>query len=99
MEPHQMHAAPGAAPAKSAMSRILAAMSVVTMAMTVPQVWLIWVRHEASGVSLVSWSAYLASALLWFWHGLRLRDRNIYLACIGWIVLDAGVITGVLVYS
>lgn len=99
MEPHPMHDPPGDVPAHSATSRLLAAMSLVTMAMTVPQVWLIWVRHDASGVSLLSWSAYLVSALLWFWHGLRRRDRNIWLACVGWIVLDAGVIAGVVTYS
>ena len=67
--------------------------------MTVPQVWTIWIGHQASGVSVVSWSAYLLSALLWFWYGLQQRDRNIYLPCVGWVVLDAAVIAGALVHG
>jgi hypothetical protein len=67
--------------------------------MTVPQVWIIWVGHQASGVSLLSWGAYLLSAALWFWYGLRKGDRNIYLACLGWVGLDVAVIAGTLVYG
>jgi hypothetical protein len=37
--------------------------------------------------------------LLWFWHGVRQRDRNIYLPCIGWIAADSAVISGALVYG
>ena len=59
----------------------------------------IWIVHQAEGVSALSWSAYLVSALLWFWHGVRKRDRNIYLPCIGWIVADGAVIAGALVYG
>lgn len=80
-------------------TRVLGAMSVFTMLMTVPQVLTIWVGHQAAGVSLLSWSAYLLSALLWFWYGIQKRDKNIYLACIGWIVLDAAVISGTVVYG
>jgi uncharacterized protein with PQ loop repeat len=79
--------------------RLLGGMSAFTLLMTVPQVWTIWVGHEAAGVSILSWGAYLTSALLWFWYGLQKKDRNIYLPCIGWIGLDAGVIAGALLYS
>jgi uncharacterized protein with PQ loop repeat len=99
MDPHQMpHEAKGVAP-KNLMHRALGAMSIVTMLMTVPQVFQIWVGHQAVGVSVLSWGAYLASALLWLAHGLQLRDRNIYLPCIGWIGLDAAVVVGALIYG
>ncbi len=60
------------------LSRVLGGMSVFTMLMTVPQVLTIWVGHQAAGVSVVSWSAYLFSAILWFWYGLQKRDKNIF---------------------
>ena len=86
-------------PATAALPRVLGAMSVFTLLMTIPQVLTIWVGRQAGGVSVVSWSAYLLSAVLWLWYGLQKRDRNIYLPCIGWIVLDAAVIVGALVYA
>lgn len=79
--------------------RMLGSMSVFTMLMTIPQVMTIWVGQQAAGVSIVSWSAYLASAILWLWFGIQKRDKNIYLPCVGWIVLDIGVIAGVIVYG
>jgi uncharacterized protein with PQ loop repeat len=79
--------------------RLLGSASIFTLVMTIPQVLNIWVGRRAAGVSVVSWSAYLVSALLWLWHRIRQRDRNIYLPCIGWIVLDSAVILGVIIYG
>ena len=42
---------------------------------------------------------YLVSAVLWLWYGLGKRDKNIYLPCIGRIMLDSAVIVGALVYG
>lgn len=81
------------------MTRLLAGMSIFTMLMTVPQVLTIWAGHQAAGVSVWTWGAYLVSAFLWFWHGIQKRDKNIYLACIGWIVLDVAVIVGAVIYG
>lgn len=83
----------------TAFNRVLGGMSVFTMLMTVPQVLTIWVGHQAAGVSVVSWTAYLLSAVLWFWYGFSKRDKNIYLPCVGWIGLDAAVIAGALLYA
>jgi uncharacterized protein with PQ loop repeat len=79
--------------------RLLGSMSIFTLAMTVPQVWTIWIGHQASGVSILSWSAYLLSALLWFWFGLQQGDKNVYLPCVGWVILDGAVIAGALLYG
>ena len=73
----------------SGLEKVLRGLSVFTMLMTVPQVLTIWVGRDAGGVSLVSWLSYLLAACLWFVYGLQKRDKTIYLACIGWVVLDA----------
>jgi uncharacterized protein with PQ loop repeat len=78
------------------MNRLMGSLSIFTMLMTIPQVMTIWVGHRANGVSLLSWGAYLISAVLWFWYGLQKRDRNIYWPCVGWMLLDAAVIVGAL---
>jgi uncharacterized protein with PQ loop repeat len=88
--------APGTPP-PSGLEKFLRVLSVVTMLMTVPQVLAVWVGRDAGGVSLLSWGAYLFSACLWFVYGLRKHDKTIYLACIGWIVLDAAIVIGVIV--
>jgi len=55
--------------------------------------------RQAAGVSLLSWSAYFISALVWFWYGVQKHDRNIYLPCIGWLLLDGAVIAGTVIYG
>jgi uncharacterized protein with PQ loop repeat len=82
----------------SGLEKVLQGLSVFTMLMTVPQVLTIWLGRDAGGVSLVSWVSYLAAACLWFVYGIQKRDKTIYLACIGWVVLDAAVVVGILIH-
>ena len=92
------HHDPGTSPSPL-LRRVLGGMSIFTLVMSIPQILAIWVHRQAAGVSVVSWAAYLLSALLWFWYGLQQRDRNIYLPCLGWIALDIAVVAGALVYG
>lgn len=83
----------------SGLESALRLLSVLTMLMTVPQALTIWVGGNAAGVSLVSWASYLLAACLWFVYGIQKRDKTIYLACVGWVILDAAVVTGIIVYG
>lgn len=84
-------------PPPTAFEHLLRILSVVTMAMTVPQVVAVWTKPDVGGVSLVSWLAYLVAAVAWLVYGIQKRDRTIYLACIGWIALDAAIVAGLIV--
>ena len=86
-------------PADKKLRTLMGGISVFTMVMTVPQVLTIWIGQHAAGVSLLTWSTYLLSAMIWFWFGIRRRDMNIYLPCVGWMILDSTVIAGVVVYG
>ena len=90
---------PQGAPPVSGLVKILRGLSVFTMLMTVPQVLTIWVSRDAGGVSLVSWLSYLLAACLWFVYGVQKRDKTIYLACVGWVLLDVAIVVGVLVHG
>jgi uncharacterized protein with PQ loop repeat len=83
--------------ASSLLDKVISLMSVLTMLSTVPQIVQVWVG-SASGVSLVSWASYLVAACLWLIHGVRKHDKSIYLACIGWIILDTAIVIGVIVH-
>src|SRR5262249_41153681 len=54
--------------------RLLGYMSLFTMLMTIPQVLTIWFNHQAAGVSLLSWSAYLG-----MWKHSRLPVTTFWL--------------------
>jgi uncharacterized protein with PQ loop repeat len=93
---------PGASQATGApdspVAKVLPFVSVATMVMTLPQIWTVWVEGQVEGVSLLSWGTYTVGACLWFIHGLAMRDKAIYVACIGWILLNGAVVVGVLVH-
>jgi uncharacterized protein with PQ loop repeat len=91
-------ARPQGAPPVSVLEKVLRGLSVFTMLMTVPQVLTIWVGRDAGGISLISWVSYLVAACLWFVYGLQKRDKTIYLACVGWVLLDAAIVAGVIVH-
>ncbi len=95
---HVAASARGSAP-PTRLERILAATSAATMLMTLPQVFTIWVHRDAHGVSLASWLTYLVAACLWLVHGIQKRDRTIWIACVGWILLDAAIVTGILFHG
>lgn len=82
---------------EDALERLLPVLSIFTMALTVPQVWTVWVDGNTSGVSLLSWGAYFVAACLWLVNGLRKQDKTIWVACVGWVLLDGAVFIGVLV--
>ncbi len=89
---------PQPAPSFGTLEKALSVMSAVTMLSTIPQVLKVWVGHGASGVSLVSWVSYLVAACLWLIHGALKQDKSIYLACIGWIILDAAIVIGIIIH-
>ncbi|KAI3599117.1 hypothetical protein D8I24_5475 (plasmid) [Cupriavidus necator H850] len=98
LPPDGQAAAPsGGSESVSGLERVLRALSIVTLLMTVPQVIIVWSAPSVEGVSLLSWLSYLLSACLWLVYGLRKHDKTIYLACVGWILLDAAIVIGVLV--
>jgi uncharacterized protein with PQ loop repeat len=80
------------------LERVLRGFSVLIMLMTVPQVVTVWTGPSVSGVSLWTWLSYLLSAVLWLFYGIRKRDKTIFVACIGWILLDAAIVIGVLLH-
>jgi uncharacterized protein with PQ loop repeat len=99
MHPHPTPPVAHLSRSETGLRRLLGAMSVFTMLMTIPQVLTIWIGQQAAGVSIFTWSAYLVSAILWLWFGIQKSDKNIYLPCIGWILLDTAVIVGVVIYG
>ncbi len=67
--------------------------------MTIPQVTQIWIEKNAAGVSLVTWVAYLIVAVFWVFYGLLHKEKAIVFIYLVWIVLDALIVLGLLLYA
>ena len=86
---------PPEAPPQTPLEKTLRFAAVGTMLMTVPQVWAVWTT-PATGVSLISWIAYLLSSIAWLAYGVKKQDATICFANAGWVAMDVAIIAGIL---
>ena len=72
--------------------------AVATPILTIPQILLIWIEKDASGVSLITWISYFIAAFFWLFYGIVHRATPIIITNSLWIVLKAFVIVGIFLY-
>lgn len=75
------------------------AIAIIEPAMTIPQVYEIWVMKKAEGVSELTWGLYLIAAVIWLLYGLQLKDKPIIVSSILWLVVESAVVIGTIIYS
>ena len=84
MNPNPAPAAVHPSGSDAGLRRLLGAMSVFTMLMTIPQVLTIWIGQPGGRGFYLHVERLPGSAILWLWFGIQKSDKNIYLPCIGW---------------
>ena len=84
---------------KRFMDRAIYAVGIFGPLMTIPQIYKIWVHKTATGVSLISWSAYVVVALFWLIYGIMHKERPIIMTYICWLIFDLMIVAGVLLYG
>lgn len=67
--------------------------------MTLPQIIKIWVEKNASGVSSISWAAYTISSIFWLAYGIIHKEKPIIFSYSIWVLLNAFVCIGALIYG
>lgn len=71
----------------------------LSLVLTIPQVYEVWVVKNVEGISLITWSMWTVSSLFWLMYGVVHKARAVAIMQIGWISLYILVIVGVLVHS
>jgi uncharacterized protein with PQ loop repeat len=84
---------------KKLIKRSVLVVAVIEPAMTLPQIYEIWVKHRAEGVSSITWGLYISAAFVWLMYGIQLKDKPLIISSILWIITEAAVVTGTLIYS
>lgn len=73
--------------------------SILSLLFTVDQVRIIWIEHNASGVSFLSWVFYTVSALVWLFYGIIHTDRVITITNFLWVTFSFFIVIGVIMYG
>ncbi len=88
-------------PNKKALIRFvdhLAYLSVIVPLMTIPQFITIFIHHNASNLSLITWGTYLVSAIYWTYYGWLHKEAPIWFPNTLMVLVDLGVVVGILMY-
>lgn len=84
---------------KRLMDNLIYVVGIFGPVMTIPQLIKIWVEKNASGVSAISWAAYLIASLFWLAYGVMHREWPIIFNAVLWVVLEILIIIGAIVYG
>ena len=67
--------------------------------LTIPQITKIWFGQNASGVSLIAWTTYMVSSVVWLFYGIAHKEKPIIISGAIWIVLDLFIVVGIVLYG
>lgn len=85
-------------PLKRFMDKAIYAVAVAGPLVTIPQILRIWIDKDATGVSALSWAAFMALAAIWVIYGVLHKDKPIILANVMWFLLELFVVVGAIIY-
>jgi uncharacterized protein with PQ loop repeat len=77
---------------------IVYVVSVASPVLTMPQVYQIYSEGNAAGVSAISWGAYTLFSIPWLLYGVVHKERVLIINNSLWIVMNACVFIGALLY-
>ncbi|MBT4350941.1 hypothetical protein HN865_04685 [Candidatus Woesearchaeota archaeon] len=69
------------------------------LVMTIPQILKIYVEQNASGISILSWIAYLFMSSSWIAYGIVHKEKPIVFTYAGWVIMKILIIIGVILYG
>jgi len=91
-EKHEKYPSPDSL--KRFIDRTIIFIAVAGPLMTLPQVLKIWMYQDASGVSLITWIAYLIMAFFWLGYGIVYKSKPIIIGNITFLIMKFAVVVG-----
>ncbi len=84
---------------KAFLDNIIIWVSVIGPFSTIPQVVEIWLGKNATGVSTTSWLLYIVLAMVWLFYGIVHKVKPIIINSFLWILMEALIVAGAIIYS
>ena len=66
---------------------------------TLPQVITIWISHDVSGVSALTWGSYAVVAAFWLVYGFLHKEKPIIIVNAALIILQISIVVGIFLYG
>ena len=84
---------------KQIIKRSVLAIAIIEPAMTLPQIFEIWVKRQVEGVSSLTWGLYIGAACIWLLYGIQLKNKPLIISSTLWIITEILVVMGVVFYN
>lgn len=84
---------------KKAVDKFIYFAAIISVLIGLPQILKIWVEKNASGVSIISWSAYFLTASIWFVYASIHKYKPIALAYFFVSIVNLIILIGAILYS
>jgi len=67
--------------------------------MTIPQLLSVWVEKSVDGLSLLSWSWYFITAIVWLIYAIVHKEKPLIVTNILWIIIHFFIVLGIIIYN
>ena len=84
---------------KAFLDKIIYVVGISGPIMTLPQVFKIYLEKSAGGVSLISWSWYLFTAIIWLFYAIVHKEKPLIISNIFWILIEIVIVIEIIIYS
>jgi uncharacterized protein with PQ loop repeat len=84
---------------KRVVDKIIYAVGIASVLISIPQLLEIWVGQNASGVSTTSWALWVLTDILWLTYGYLHKIKPIIIAYALAIITDILVVIGSIIYG
>ncbi|MBD3261904.1 MAG: hypothetical protein GF334_09610 [Candidatus Altiarchaeales archaeon] len=71
---------------------------VASPVVTLPQLFQIWITHDASGISLITWISYLLIVTIMTLYGIVHKEKPLIIMYGSLIIIDLLIIIGAILY-
>jgi uncharacterized protein with PQ loop repeat len=95
---NHIHPYPSKKPLIKILDLLIYTGSLILPIMTIPQIYEIWVKRNAAGVSSATWLAYTSGSALWLVYGVVHREKPIFIANTIMVIVQFIVLIGSLIY-
>ena len=83
----------------SLIDRMMMVAAIIHPLSAIPQVYIIYSTHDATGVSLLTWVFFMTIGLVFLAYGIAHRIKPFIFNQILWFIVDALVVAGVILYG
>jgi len=81
------------------LDKFMYVIAIVMPLTTIPQIVQIWGSKSAENISIITWGAYVFSAVCWLVYSSVHKEKVLMINSILWMALNASVVVGIFIYG